>query len=256
MPLHLKVFSEEEFDSTLRSALSLGSQWNGSPEEVWKKVKNRLKQSKSRHLRFSLVALSFVLVLTVGIGSYLGLTQFKAAPEEMVIPSEDSTNLTQSTLSSVQEPPVFFQPATSEGCPKLPQGSLEEAQQALGLNFLMPSYLPPGAIMEEEGQVFWSQDTIFVSYLVGDLGFSLSQRKATSEAFEHERLSYMEQGAESWECGGHQGFVQETHPETGDNVSKGWVLIRFFADGYVFSVEGDLPLKDELLKVAESLVSS
>ena len=252
----MKIFSEEEFDSTLRSALSLGSQWHGSPEEVWQKVKNRLKQSKSSHLRFSVVTLSLVLVLAVGVGSYLGLTQFKAAPEEMVSPSEGSTNLTQPPLSSVQEPPVSFQPATSEGSPKLFQGSLEEAQQALGLTFLLPSYLPPGTVMEDEGQVFWSQDTIFISYLVGDLGFSLSQRKATSEDFEHERLSYMEEGAERWECGGYQGFVRDSHPEPGDHVSKGWVLIRFFADGYVFSVEGELPLKDELLKVAESLVSS
>lgn len=149
--------------------------------------------------------------------------------------------------------------AVTDCCSRLKDGTLADAERAVGFRAWQPAYLPAGAVAEEK--VYWDETLNFLEqyYHIGEvlspqhLSFSIGQTKASITDFEERLRHERNNGAETVKIGNQPGFIYEERPEPGDNISKGWVKICWYQDSYIFTVGGPLDLKEELSKIADSL---
>lgn len=146
---------------------------------------------------------------------------------------------------------ISTKPETS-GTPLLNHGTQSEAESAVGFSLWLPSYLPDGTVAEP--RVSWDKNTIFKAYSTGQLSFLISQRQAAPDDFSREMQAALnDSNCKAVEINGHPGWLMEVLPEAGDTTSKGRTQLRWCQNGYIFTVSGDGPLKEELVKVSSSL---
>ncbi|GAB6274975.1 MAG: hypothetical protein STSR0004_18400 [Peptococcaceae bacterium] len=141
------------------------------------------------------------------------------------------------------------------------QGTLTEAEKAVGFHAWQPAYLPDGTVTEDK--VYWNNETslltrnyrVKVSRPEEYLSFQIGQRRDNPANFQEElRLNQEQSGFRVVEINGHRGWLREVHPAQSDKTSRDLAQYWWYQDNYTFTVSGDLPLKEELFKTAISLL--
>lgn len=126
------------------------------------------------------------------------------------------------------------------------KGTLEEAARELGFSPARPSYLPPGAELQD---VTWFSDAVYQNYRDGQITFVISQSKANIKASGADESSG--QGT-AIEINGAKAVLQESKAGAGDSVSRGPATVQWQRGEWTYSVTGQLP-GDEIIKIASSL---
>jgi hypothetical protein len=172
--------------------------------------------------------------------------------------------LSEQGQKSIETPPLkeskYSNMAAGVG---IKQGTLAEAEKAVGFRAWQPACLPAGTIAESK--VYWDKTClriirnyrVEVSRPAENLFFQIGQRRDNPVNFQEElRLNQEHSGFKVVEINGHRGWLREVHPEPSDKTSRGQVQYWWYQDNYTFTVSGDLPLKEELFKTATSFLPS
>lgn len=131
--------------------------------------------------------------------------------------------------------------------PRLNVGTLEEAQQAVGVTVRLPRYLPPGARREDEGVHYYvhqGRGMVSLAYRVGSGSLALEYHRLPSG-------ESLRRDGQPATVGGHSALVHTQAREPSDPLPP--VSEVVWQDGETtVRVTGDLPVA-ELLRVAESM---
>lgn len=172
-----------------------------------------------------------------------------SAPPEGALPAE-SPGQEEKLLFAAGAPPAVAEngeiPDAKEKEGDFARDHQENATKELGLAYLKPGYLPPGAEFQDVTRI---SGTIYQNYRVGRFSMQIRQSPAVSSGITTGPAS---RKTGEIEINGARAILTETEAGAENGTSNRLITITWQQDGLLLSVGGELPL-GELVKVASSL---